>query len=55
MKKLPLMYAVLLITPAWAHEGHGMDAASHWHASDALGFAIAIGVGLVLWALNGRK
>lgn len=40
---------------AQAHEGHGLDAASHWHASDTLGFVL---VGLVCVAVAwyaGRK
>jgi hypothetical protein len=55
MKKIPLTYAALLCAPVWANEGHGLGAGSHWHASDALGFAIAIGLGLVLWAVSNRK
>ena len=35
---LPL---VLVPVFAQAHEGHGIDAASHYHATDALGFAVA--------------
>lgn len=42
--------------PAWAtaanvfaHEGHGMGA-SHWHASDVLGFVVVIALAaVVLW------
>jgi hypothetical protein len=30
-----------------AHEGHGVPGASHWHATDALGFAAAVGAALV--------
>jgi hypothetical protein len=41
-------------TAAWAHEGHGMPSHSHWHASDVLGFVVALGViGAMIW-LNGR-
>lgn len=31
----------------WAHEGHGIESASHWHATDAMGF-IAFGAAVVL-------
>jgi hypothetical protein len=41
-------------TASWAHEGHGMPGHSHWHASDVLGFVVALGViGAMIW-LNGR-
>jgi hypothetical protein len=39
---------------AWAHDGHGLSGA-HWHASDALGFAVAIVVGVAAWYLGNRK
>ena len=40
---------------AHAHEGHGLDGASHWHASDVLGFILvaAVAAGIVWW--RGRK
>jgi hypothetical protein len=38
-----------------AHEGHGMPGDSHWHATDALGFAAAIGAALVLAWWSRRK
>jgi hypothetical protein len=35
---------------AFAHEGHGADTLSHWHASDALGLALAVAAGgVLLW------
>jgi hypothetical protein len=41
------------LTPfaALAHEGHGLPGASHWHATDALGFVavLAVAAGLVWW------
>ena len=55
MNKFPLLLSLLLSAPVFAHEGHGIEFGSHWHVSDALGFAIAIGVGLALWAMSGRK
>ena len=39
---------------AFAHDGHGADTLSHWHASDALGFALAIAAGVVLLWLHRR-
>lgn len=39
--------AVFGMNPCFAHEGHGMASASHWHATDALGF-IAFGAAVVL-------
>jgi hypothetical protein len=40
---------------ALAHEGHGMPGESHWHSTDALGFAAAIGAALVLAWWSRRK
>jgi hypothetical protein len=39
---------------AWAHDGHGLSGA-HWHAWDALGFAVAIVVGVAAWYFGQRK
>jgi len=37
-------------TLAWAHEGHGLEGGSHWHASDAFGFALVGALAVVaLW------
>ena len=45
--------ALLLTAPAaWAHEGHGLPGASHWHASDAWGLGIALGVAVLAWWLS---
>lgn len=44
----------LWATAAQAHDGHGMDASGHWHASDAWGFvALAAMVALAIWASRG--
>lgn len=42
----------LAALPAFAHDGHGL-VASHWHASDTLGF-VAVGglIGLAVWLLK---
>ncbi len=35
---------------AAAHEGHGEPGVFHWHATDAIGFAMALGVvAAMLW------
>jgi len=47
----------LLCCLAWsanAHEGHGMEGASHYHASDVWGFVVALCIGLAIWWSNGR-
>ena len=53
-----LMLAALAAAPAsqaWAHAGHGMPTASHWHATDVVGLALGVTAVLVaLWAA-GRK
>ena len=43
-----------LHAPVWAHEGHGLWG-SHWHATDVLGFVLAIAVALGVWAIGRRK
>ena len=46
------------ITPAgmlFAHDVHGFEG-SHWHASDAFGFALlAVAIGVSLWFGRGGK
>jgi hypothetical protein len=48
--------ALLLLSAsstAFAHDGHGLGAGSHWHASDAWGYlAFAVMVALALWAVR---
>ncbi len=35
---------------AHAHEGHGLGAVSHWHATDVMGLvALAVALALGLW------
>lgn len=41
MKTL-LAAAAALAAPAWAHEGHGLPGASHWHATDAAGLVLGV-------------
>jgi hypothetical protein len=37
-----------------AHEGHGMEGASHYHATDAWGFVIMVFLMAVVWWFTGR-
>ena len=49
MKKLLSLFA-LLPTLALAHEGHGIEGASHYHATDVWGFvAFAFAIAIVWW------
>lgn len=44
-----------LMTAAQAHEGHGLEGASHWHSTDAWGFVAAgLLVAAIVW-MKGRK
>ena len=45
----------LLALTAQAHEGHGIEGASHYHASDVWGFLMALCVGVSMWWLNSRN
>ena len=41
---------------AWAHDGHGLTASTHWHATDAWGFVALAGmIALALWFSRGGK
>ncbi len=40
---------------ALAHEGHGIDGASHYHATDVWGFVIALAIGAVMWWMGRNK
>ena len=44
----------LLCSPAFAHEGHGMDGVSHYHATDAWGFVVMAFIMVVVWWFTGR-
>jgi hypothetical protein len=54
MKKL-LSLISLLPAFAFAHEGHGMEGASHYHATDAWGFFAALAVIAAMWWLGRNK
>ena len=50
---LARLAALLTSAPALAHEGHGAPGAGHWHATDALGLLLALGVAAAaLWFLR---
>ena len=54
-RSLSLTPLLLLPLAASAHEGHGMEGVSHWHATDAWGLlALATGLAVGLW-IAGRK
>ncbi len=49
--------AAFLALPTWvmAHDGHGL-AGTHWHATDAWGFAVAAGlIALAVWLSRGDQ
>ena len=53
--KPTLLLASALPLFAQAHSGHGLPGESHWHPTDAWGFAaLAIVAGVALW-LQRRK
>ena len=39
---------------AQAHDGHGMSGA-HWHATDAVGWVVAIALAIAGWYFGSRK
>ena len=49
---LPLVFVPVF---AQAHEGHGMVSASHYHATDVLGFFAALAVVAALWWMGRGK
>jgi hypothetical protein len=55
MKKLSVLFPLLLAAAAQAHEGHGLPGATHWHASDAWGLALALAIGAGAVWLSARK
>ncbi|MFM2341345.1 MAG: hypothetical protein RLZZ592_998 [Pseudomonadota bacterium] len=54
MKKTASLLSTALLSlgaalPAFAHEGHGLPGSAHWHATDAIGYVLAAGIGAALW------
>jgi hypothetical protein len=54
MKHLIQWACLWSASASWAHEGHGMPGQSHWHASDVLGFVVALGIIVAMIWLHGR-
>ncbi len=54
MKKL---FSLISLSPALvlAHEGHGIEGASHYHATDVWGFLALVGVIAVMWWMGRNK
>ena len=40
---------------AFAHEGHGLPGAAHWHATDTLGFVGVALVAVAVWFIGKNK
>ena len=49
--------SLVSLMPAWAmaHEGHGIEGASHYHATDVWGFFALVGVIAVMWWMGRNK
>lgn len=57
MKHRSALLALLgtcLTLSAHAHEGHGLDGASHYHATDAWGFVVFAALMALVWWFTGR-
>ena len=52
--RLPALLGSAVCLPALAHEGHGLDGASHYHATDAWGFVVMAALLAVVWWFTGR-
>jgi uncharacterized protein HemY len=50
-----LLLPTLASTLASAHEGHGIEGASHYHATDVWGFVALAIVAAVVWWFSGRN
>ncbi len=50
-----LRFLPLLPTFALAHEGHGIEGVSHYHATDAWGFLAALAVVAAMWWMSRGK
>ncbi len=49
-----MIFMTLMPMIAQAHEGHGMEGASHYHATDTLGFVVFLFMVALLWWFSGR-
>ncbi len=54
MKRFTFLLA-LLPAFAQAHEGHGIEGASHYHATDVWGFVVIAIAAAVVWWFTGRN
>jgi hypothetical protein len=57
MLTMPRLICFLALLPliVHAHEGHGIESASHYHATDALGFLAAVAVIAAMWWMGRGK
>ena len=54
---MPRLISLFALLPwlAQAHEGHGMEGAAHYHATDVWGFVALAGVVAVMWWIGRDK
>jgi hypothetical protein len=55
MKQFLIAPLAALAGLAQAHEGHGLPGASHWHASDTVGYVVLVAVIAAAWWSTRRK
>ncbi len=53
MQRLIFVFALLPVL-AQAHEGHGMEGVSHYHATDVWGFVSVAVAAAAAWWFSGR-
>ena len=53
MQRLISLFALLPLF-ARAHEGHGIEGASHYHATDVWGFVALACAAAIVWWFTGR-
>ena len=49
-----LLSLLFLLSTAHAHEGHGLEGSSHYHATDVWGFVVMHFLMAVVWWFTGR-
>ena len=54
LKIVAATLATTCATTLFAHEGHGLGG-THWHATDAWGFAVIGVAALAIWLTRGGK
>ena len=50
-----LLSGALTHWSAFAHEGHGLEGSTHWHATDTLGFIGVAFVAALVWFIGKGK